>query len=262
MKWKLIKVPHSVGSLGKNIGTEKAPNEIARLLNEDIWLSEDGGVSFEEIKSLVDKSEEVTIDGLTAKKINLQGCKPFFIGGDHSISYHCFKLVKEFIDQELGLLIFDAHPDVYQVFEHVTHQDWVKFLIDAGVVKKENVILVGIRGADKKEMDFLRENKIKFFPMSGVFSERKNVCDFLMETCRKWDNLYLSLDIDVVDPAFAPGTGYLEPGGLSSRELLYFLQRLKLLKSLRAVDLVEINPDKDVNGMTCKLGARIVVELL
>ena len=62
------------------------------------------------------------------------------------------------------MVIFDAHPDVYQVFEHVTHQDWVKFLIDAGVVKKENVILVGIRGADKKEMDFLGNFGFLFLP--------------------------------------------------------------------------------------------------
>ncbi|MEM4368887.1 MAG: arginase family protein, partial [Candidatus Woesearchaeota archaeon] len=75
-----------------------------------------------------------------------------------------------------------------------------------------------------------------------------------------FDGLYVSIDIDVVDPAFAPGTGYPEPGGFSSRDLIYFLQRLRLLKNFMALDVVEINPLKDVQDLTVKLGAKLLVE--
>ena len=76
--------------------------------------------------------------------------------------------------------------------------------------------------------------------------------------------LYVSLDIDVVDPAFAPATGYKEPGGLTSREIIYLMQRINKIKNLRAVDIVEINQEKDKNfdNMTLKLGAKILAELI
>jgi len=76
--------------------------------------------------------------------------------------------------------------------------------------------------------------------------------------------LYVSLDIDVVDPTFAPATGYPEVGGLTSRQLLYVLHRLKKVKTLRAIDLVEINPAKECDSekRTVALGAKIVAEML
>ena len=83
-----------------------------------------------------------------------------------------------------------------------------------------------------------------------------------METEKNWDSLYLSIDIDAVDPAFAPGTGFIEPGGFTSREVLYIVQRLKRLRNLKMIDLVEVNPKKDLNKMTIKLSAKIVKELL
>ena len=73
--------------------------------------------------------------------------------------------------------------------------------------------------------------------------------------------MYFSIDIDVLDPAFAPGTGYIEPGGLSTRELIYLIQRIKLLKNIRKYDLVEVNPDRDISLTTCKAAAKIVKEL-
>ncbi len=82
-----------------------------------------------------------------------------------------------------------------------------------------------------------------------------------MSVAKSFKDLYVSIDIDVLDPAFAPGTGYMEPGGLSTRELLFFLHRLKKLQNLRAYDLVEINPSKDVNELTSKVGSKILVEL-
>ena len=86
-------------------------------------------------------------------------------------------------------------------------------------------------------------------------------CEVLMEFA-SGKELYVSIDIDVIDPAFAPATGYKEPGGFSSREFLYLIKRINKMKNLRAVDLVEINPDKDEKHdfITTKLGSKILSE--
>lgn len=181
-----------------------------------------------------------------------------FLGGDHSITYEVFSN-----NPCEGLLIFDAHPDVYQEFSLPTHSDWLKFLVEDGKINAENVIIVGLRSFHKDEIDYLRNKKIKFLTMKNLYDDgSRQVCDSIMEFVSKFKSLYLSIDIDVVDPAFASGVGYIEPGGLTSRDLIYFVQRLKNLKNLKKVDIVEVNTDRDVNNMTAKLAAKLVYELI
>ena len=98
--------------------------------------------------------------------------------------------------------------------------------------------------------------------MNLIAEEGKEaICDTIMAAAKNFDALYLSIDLDAVDAAFAPGLTYPEVGGLTSRELLYFLHRLKKLKNLKAADIVELNPDKDSNNITALLAAKLVVEL-
>ena len=254
---KIIKVSSSQGCLGKNIGCEKAPDEVVKELsniysNEKGW---DSGFIVGTVKVVLGNIDE------TNKNI-LEKEGDIFVGGDHSITYSCVKSFKDNFG-DVGLLVFDAHPDCYLDDKNfLNHENYVAFLVKGGIVKPENIVLVGIRNSDPKEISFLKENKIKYFTMKQIYGNINDVCDTIMEIVREFSNLYVSIDIDVVDPAFAPGTGYLEPGGMSSRDLIYFLQRLKLLKNLKRLDLVEINPDKDINGMTVKLGAKIIKEVI
>jgi arginase len=120
---------------------------------------------------------------------------------------------------------------------------------------------VGIRNSDVLENEFLREKNIKVISMNQLLENLEETCEIIMEFSDKKE-LYLSLDIDVIDPAFAIGTGYKEPGGLTSREFIYIIQRLNKIKNLRAIDLVEINPDKDRDNLTIKLGAKILAEII
>ena len=252
---KLVKVPFSAGSLGKNIGTEKAPDEIVNELKK-MYCSEEGNeIKFEVGEIKVDNSDiEKTMQEIEKTEGDI------FLGGDHSITYGLFKGFSK-KNKNAGLLVFDAHPDCMENFK-VTHEDFINVLISEGILKKENLVLVGLRSWDKQEIEWLKKNKIKFFTSKDIFNNTENVCDSVMEMCRNFGSLYLSIDIDVVDPAFAPGTGYLEPGGITSRELIYFIQRIKMLKNLKRADLVEINPDKDVNNITVRLGAKIIGEFL
>lgn len=216
-------------------GCESASLKIIEQLRE-IWLSE----NFKKLDYTIEEEGDL------------------YIGGDHSNTYPNF--IKSGCD---SLLIFDAHPDVYQEFNQATHIDWLKFLIDERKIKKENVVLVGIRSFHRKEIDYLKENKIKFFDMKKIFELGiKETCDLVMEIVKDFSKLYLSIDIDVVDPSNAPGVGFSEPGGLSSREMIYFVQRLKLLKNLRRVDIIEVNLEKDINDQTSKLAAKIIWELV
>jgi len=253
---KIIKVKSSQGCLGKNIGCEKAPDEIINALNKIYCSEEKTNAYFETDEAEVIKYNiEETNEKIEAKEGDI------FIGGDHSITYGCFKgFAKKF--KNPGLIVFDAHPDCVNNFKPPSHEDYLRVLIEEGVLNKENAVLIGLRNWHKNEIEFLEKNKIKIFPMKNLFNNSEDVCDTIMEIARSFDGLYISIDIDAVDPAFAPGTGYAEPGGMSSRELVYFIQRLKKLNNLRRADLVEINPDKDVNGMTVKLGAKIIKELI
>lgn len=237
---KLIKLPYTDGS-DKNKDCELAPDKIVEALDE-IWLNED----FKNVKFSVESSD-----------INKIKEGDVYLGGDHSISYH---IIKSLNKKNMCLLVFDAHPDVFQEFDKPTHADWLKHLIDEKVIKKENVILIGIRNPDKLEIKFLMENNIKFYTTKQIFMNIENVCDSVMEFVRKFDFLYISVDIDVLDPAFAFGVSFPEPGGLNTRELLYFLQRIKLIKNEKNIDVVEVNPIKDINNITSKTAAKIIGE--
>jgi len=256
----VVKIRSSQGSLGKNLGCEKAPDLIIEkfnemFLNENYFSSEINVYDITIYESNIEKTNESILN--EAKRFD----KAIFLGGDHSITYNLFNAFSSKF-RNTGLLIFDAHPDCEVYTDIAAHEDFVRKLIDDMLLEKENVILVGLRIFSENEIKFLKYNKIKFFSMKDIFNDLQNVCDEIMELSRNFDGLYLSIDIDVVDPAYAPGTGYLEVGGLSSRELLYFIQRIKLLKNLKFIDIVEINPKKDINNMTVMLGAKILKELI
>mgnify|MGYP003967326017 FL=1 len=88
-----------------------------------------------------------------------------------------------------------------------------------------------------------------------------DVADAFTAVARTFDAVYVSIDIDVLDPSFAPGTGYIEPGGLTTRQLIYFIQRLKNLKNIELWDLVEVNPSKDISELTITTAAKLLVEM-
>jgi len=252
---KIVKVGSSQGSLGKNLGTEKAPDKIVEAL-KNIFLNEEG-------KSLIYDVDSVEINKSNIEETNQRIFEKegdIFIGGDHSITYPLFKAVAQ-KNRNAGVIMFDAHPDCENNFKPPTHEDFIQVLIEEGTLKKENLILVGIRNMDRKEQQYIKEKRIKHYTMKGL-ANMEETCDTIMETARSFDALYISIDIDIVDPSQAPGTGYIEPAGMQARDLIYFIQRLKLLKNLKRVDLVEVNPEKDINEMTTKLAAKIISELI
>lgn len=258
---KLLKIPFSAGGLGKTQGTELAPDEIVKELKE-FYMNESGILPLFDVEDVkINQSNiEETNKNIEEKVRKNRKNKLAILGGDHSITYASFKAISDL--ENPGLLIFDAHPDCMQDFDPPTHEDFVKVLVNKGLLKKENLILVGLRNWHKDEYDFLKKNKIRYFQMKEISEENiHEITDSVMSIAKNFSHLYISIDIDVVDPAFAPGTGYPEPAGFTSRQLFYMLHRLNNLKNIKIVDIVEVNPKKDINNMTSKLAAKILAEL-
>ncbi|MBS3115656.1 arginase family protein [Candidatus Woesearchaeota archaeon] len=259
---KVIKIPFGGGGLGHGDGAKDAPDKIQEQLH-DLHANEAGikpNFEFEEIE--VDNFKIEASHNNIYKKILTLKEKSIILGGDHSISYPCFKAFAS-NNKNAGIIVFDAHPDLMDKVGIDSQEDWLRSLISEGIVDKNKVIVIGVRNSDRIETDFADENRLSIYYMNKIFEYKiENICEAVMEKIRKWENVYLSVDIDAVDPAFAPGTGYKEPGGFTSRELIYFIQRLNKLNNIKMIDIVEVNPSLDVADLTSKLAAKIMTELI
>ncbi len=258
-----------INGLGKTKGCERAGNAILESLKE-IHSNEQGNI----IDSSLLDLEEIHLDNsnlelsnklIYENSLEIFETKPrvIFLGGDHSISYSTVKAFLDFCKRERKkpcLIVFDSHADCMTPMKEPTHEEWLRKLIEDGF-PKEDVLIVGLRNVWKDEIKFLKENKIKTLSMNSLTEDLQDMCDTIMEFSNGKE-LYVSIDIDFIDPVFAPATGYPESGGLSSRQFLYLIQRIKKIKTLRAVDIVEINEKKDKDNLTVRLGAKILSELI
>jgi len=266
----IIKVP-GINSENKAKGCEKSGNAILKTLKEEIFSNEQGkAVEFAKLDL-----EEIHLDNSNLKFTNKliydnsfetfeQKPKIVFLGGDHSVSYSITRAFFDYCDsisKKPCLIVFDAHADLMPCLgDFPSNRSWLRKLIEDGF-PAENVLLVGVRNSDDKETIFMKEKGIKTISMNVLNENLQEACDTIMEFANSKE-LYVSLDIDVVDPAFAPAVSYKEPGGLSSRQIIYLMQRINKIKNLRALDIVEINEAKDAAGFTIKLGAKILSEII
>ncbi len=248
---RILLAPFSGGGLGKADKSEEAPAEIASVLESHYEL----GMGSAEMIHVDKNNISQTMDNIKSRAASFSREGFLLLGGDHSISYAAFK---GFSQDGSALIVLDAHPDMMDVFSPPTHEDWLSTLISEGGVDEDKVFLIGTRAFHKNERIFLNEHKIRHYPMNKLRSlGLPSVADAVMGSVRSLPAVYLSIDIDVADPAFAPGTGYLEPGGLSSGEIIYLLERLLFLGNIRAMDIVEVNPEKDVRGITVELASKL-----
>jgi len=242
---------------------EKAADAILKEF-KNLYLNEEGILPFldiEEINTSEDSTEKNNKIIYEKTKIFLEKAeKCTALGCNNSITFPCFEAFAKKFDNP-GLVVFDAHPNC-MIDPESTNKSYLKALIENNILKKENVILIGLRSWHRDEYKFLKDNKIKVFAMKEISSEQlQEISDSVMSVAKNFGALYISIDIDAVDPAAAPGTNDTEPGGLTSRELLFLLSKLKLLKNLKFIDLVNIEPEKDLNNLTVKLGAKIISEM-
>ncbi len=179
-----------------------------------------------------------------------QGKRPVCLGGDHSITY---PIVKAVAGKYPGLTIFhfDAHPDLYDEFEENRFSHACPFarIMETGLAKR--LVQVGIRTINRHQREQAQKFGVEIVEMSALPA---------YETLKAAGPVYLTFDMDVLDPAFAPGISHREPGGMSVREAVAHL--LAIEGEIVGADLVEFNPVRDVAGMTAKVAAKILKEIL
>ena len=194
---------------------------------------------------------------------------PIMIGGDHFCTYPVVKTVADQIKkkEEFGVLIFDAHLDFYQewdkgVYSHATISHRI---YDLEYINHKNLLIVGTRDIDIEELDLANSENITFINafhlIDGLDYYIKNIKEFFHKSNIK--KLYISIDIDALDPSNAPGTGYAITGGFSYRELWKLLKEISVDFNVVGFDLVEVAPNLDLeNKMTSILAAKLIVEFM
>lgn len=188
-----------------------------------------------------------------AAEIFAQRKFPLFIGGEHLVSY---PVVKACYHQyrDLVVLHFDAHADLRREFEGEEESHATVMYKVAELLGSKRLYQFGIRSGIKEEFEYARENTHLF--VDEIFPALSKAVAEIGES-----PVYVSLDIDVVDPAFAPGTGTPEPGGCTVREIIAAVQAMKQLRVV-GMDLVEVSPVNDKSERTAILGAKIIREAL
>ncbi len=195
---------------------------------------------------------------------------PIMIGGDHFCTYPVLKAISEQIkDKEgFGVLIFDSHLDFYDSWDKgvYSHATISRRTFDLENINNTNLMIVGTRDIDIPELESAKDKNIThlnayLIQEYGLEEYTNYVIDFFNKS--RIYNLYISIDIDVLDPSVAPATGYAIPGGFSYREFWFILKKLAESFTIKAFDLVEVSPNLDLpNNMTSTLAAKLIIELI
>lgn len=189
-----------------------------------------------------------------------------FFGGDHSVTIPLNRAFgRHFKGKKIGIIHFDSHPDLCDEYDghKWSHACPLRRAVE-DVITPKDLAQIGIRSYEKEEIAFYKANPdLLLIRAYDVFNEGfQAACDKIKAKFKDYDALYLSLDIDVLDPAFAPGTGTPEAGGLSSRELMQMIKFLISELPIVAMDLVEVSPPLDsVNHITSWAALKIVYEV-
>jgi agmatinase len=195
-----------------------------------------GGAAFEQIQAAVESLLERELYVLT-------------LGGDHAITYPIMRAYGARYD-DLSILHLDAHPDLYDEFEGNRYSHACPFarIMEEDLVAR--LVQVGIRTMNPHQRAQAERFGVEVIEMGHWQPDLPLEFD---------GPLYLSMDIDVLDPAFAPGTSHHEPGGLSTREVLRLIQNLRV--PIVGADIVEFNPERDPVGITAMAAAKLLKEI-
>lgn len=195
------------------------------------------------------------------------GAVPIILGGDHSLTWPVVTAIAEAHGtRRIAMIHFDAHADTADDENgvHAGHGTPMRRLVESGVIEGRSLVQVGLRGywPPPEVFAWMREQGLRWHPMSEVEDRGIDavVDAAIAEATEHADLAYLSVDIDVVDPGMAPGTGTPEPGGLLTRELLRAVRRIARAVPLAGMDVMEVAPPFDHAEVTAMVAHRCVFE--
>lgn len=233
----IFKIPFDSGIIKQEKrGAAEAPDIIQKFVKNAIWKEIEIAGDFETTSNNITKAvenEDIIIG----------------VGGDHSIAYGLMRAFSKKFNG--GLIFFDAHLDCEDDFLPPSHEDIIKAVVNKGFFDPKNILIIGARKFYPKELEFIKEKEIKL-------GKLEDIQDFIKDK----ENLYVSIDIDVFDPEFAPGTGYPEKNGLKPEEVLLVIKELAKSGKVKGLDIVEVNPKKDSDNKTSQLAAKLLIGFL
>ena len=231
--------------------TGKAINpwtELGANLEEEAVLTDLGAIDVSgDFFDVFTRIEENILEILEKKAM------PVVLGGDHSISYPVVKaFARKF--KPLDILHFDAHPDLYEELygDRYSHACPFARIMEEGLA--QNLVQIGIRAATGEQRAKALKHRVRMIEM-------KDISENLSSLSLEFSNpLYISFDMDALDPAFAPGVAHHEPGGLSTRQTIDILHALNA--RIAGLDVVEVNPERDASGITAAAAVKIIKEVV
>ncbi|GAQ85828.1 arginase [Klebsormidium nitens] len=273
------KVPALLGlPLGHNSSFQQGPAFAPALIRESMWCHStnsftEKGIDLNDIRNLVDVGnlpiQELRDCGVDDKQLfdaissavkiiyQQKPLYPIVMGGDHSVTWPVVRGVVEAAGQPVDILHFDAHPDMYDCFEgnRYSHASGFARIMEDGLAR--NLLQVGIRSITGEGRAQAKKFGVRQFEMHSYEDHREYLENLTLgEGCA---GVYVSIDVDCLDPAYAPGISHHEPGGMSFRDVMNVLHNLK--GNIIGADVVEYNPQRDRDSMTAMVAAKFVREL-
>ena len=246
----ILKIPFDKCIVDKTRrGASEAPDVIQKQteLNNVCWIDVEVSDDFEETQDNVTK---------TALKEYEKGNVVVGVGGDHSVSYGLMKAFSQKF-KNAGLIVFDAHMDCESDMSPPDHEDILRAIVKEKMFKQ--IYLAGVRNYTKEQQQFAIKNLNWDAAEVSIDAVKRHMIE---EVLSDVDNVYISIDIDVFDPEFAPGTGYTEEKGLMPKYVLPVLKMLVDSGKVRGFDICEVCPQKDVDGKTIKLAKEILTNMI
>ncbi|MDA8313717.1 MAG: agmatinase [Actinomycetota bacterium] len=233
-------------------------------------LAELGVVDVGDVEMLSGETER-SLDKLAeaVERIARRGALPVVLGGDHTIALPDVTGVARHVGWgRVSVVHFDAHADTgdTQFGSLHGHGTPMRRLIESGATRGDRFLQIGLRGywPEPETLRWMADQGMRSYEMTEVVERGLDACltEALQIATDGCEGVFLSVDVDVVDPGLAPGTGTPEPGGLSSRQLLDAVRRIAMEVPLAGIDVVEVSPPYDHAEVTAYLANRVVLEAL
>ena len=235
---KHIRLMDTEGSANKfcEFGNEMIEGENYKDCGDIEFTEIDAASAYKRIKETISKELE-------------DGSKVISLGGDHSIS---FPVIEAFSEEysKLNVLHLDAHADLYDNFENNPYSHASPFARLMEINALNSLTQVGIRTFNTHQKEQAKRFGVKVVEMKNFNTDFINSLE---------SPLYISLDMDVLDPAYAQGVSHHEPGGMSTRQLIDIIQQIKV--PIVGADIVELNPKRDINNVTAMVAYKLFKEL-
>lgn len=235
-------------------GPSAAPSEIRKCLySHSTNLFAENGISIED-ERIIDNGD-IIIDryldiSKEIKQVLAGNNRILSLGGDHSITYPILKAYSDYYDN-IEILHIDAHADLYDILAGDKYSHACPFARIMEDKLAARLVQVGIRTLNDHQREQSRKFRTEILEMKNYSIKKVPVMK---------NPVYLSIDLDGIDPAFAPGVSHHEPGGLTSRDVINIINGIE--GPVIGADIVELNPLRDSNGITAALAAKLCKEIL